>query len=93
MLDRSIHLYTSLSIYLSIYLLYPGKCDVLFKPTKSTSHPFRATGEEAMSYLVGAEAMKMDAFKGEDAGSRTLSLTLTLTLTRTLALEPLPYEP
>jgi hypothetical protein len=43
--------------------------------------------------LVGAEAMKMDAFKGEDAGFRTLSLTLTLTLTRTLALEPLPYEP
>ena len=26
-----------------------GKCDVLFKPTKSTEHPFRPTGESAMS--------------------------------------------
>merc|ERR1712087_903411 len=45
-----------------------GKSDVLFKPTKATAHPFRATGEEAMSYFVGAEAMKNDEFKGEDAG-------------------------
>ena len=26
-----------------------GKCDVLFKPTKSTKNPFRPTGESAMS--------------------------------------------
>ena len=45
-----------------------GKCDVLFKPTKATAHPFRPTGEVAMSYFVGAEAMSMDEFKGEDAG-------------------------
>merc|ERR1719163_2514048 len=45
-----------------------GHCDVLFKPTKATDHPFRPTGEEAMSYFVGAEAMKNDEFKGEDAG-------------------------
>jgi len=45
-----------------------GHGNVLFKPTKATTHPFRATGEEAMSYFVGAEAMKNDAFKGEDAG-------------------------
>merc|ERR1712087_896218 len=45
-----------------------GHGSVLFKPTKATDHPFRATGEEAMSYFVGAEAMKNDAFKGEDAG-------------------------
>jgi len=45
-----------------------GHGNVLFKPTKATDHPFRATGEEAMSYFVGAEAMKNDAFKGEDAG-------------------------
>jgi len=45
-----------------------GHGNVLFKPTKATAHPFRATGEEAMSYFVGAEAMKNDAFKGEDAG-------------------------
>merc|ERR1719486_808891 len=45
-----------------------GKCDVLFKPTKATDHPFRPTGEDAMSYFVGAEAMKNDEFKGEDAG-------------------------
>merc|ERR1711918_184063 len=40
----------------------------LFKPTKATDHPFRPTGEDAMSYFVGAEAMKNDKFKGEDAG-------------------------
>ena len=45
-----------------------GNCDVLFKPTKATKNPFRPTGEEAMSYFVGAEAMKNDKFKGEDAG-------------------------
>merc|ERR1719331_2589919 len=45
-----------------------GKSDVLFKPTKATNNPFRPTGEEAMSYFVGAEAMKNDKFKGEDAG-------------------------
>jgi len=45
-----------------------GHGNVLFKPTKATDHPFRATGEEAMSYFVGAEAMKNDKYKGEDAG-------------------------
>ena len=45
-----------------------GKTDVLFKPTKATKNPFRATGESAMSYFVGAEAMKNDKYKGEDAG-------------------------
>merc|ERR1719161_550065 len=45
-----------------------GHGNVLFKPTKATDHPFRATGEEAMSYFVGAEAMKADDYKGEDAG-------------------------
>jgi len=45
-----------------------GHGNVLFKPTKATDHPFRATGEEAMSYFVGAEAMKNNKFKGEDAG-------------------------
>merc|ERR1719353_2710865 len=45
-----------------------GHGNVLFKPTKATAHPFRATGEEAMSYFVGAEAMKADKYKGEDAG-------------------------
>merc|ERR1719247_216336 len=45
-----------------------GHGNVLFKPTKATDHPFRATGEEAMSYFVGAEAMKADEYKGEDAG-------------------------
>ena len=45
-----------------------GHTDVLFKPTKATDHPFRPTGEEAMSYFVGAEAMGADEFKGEDAG-------------------------
>merc|ERR1719261_2425404 len=45
-----------------------GHTDVLFKPTKATKHPFRPTGEDAMSYFVGSEAMKNDQFKGEDAG-------------------------
>jgi len=45
-----------------------GHGPVLFKPTKATDHPFRATGEEAMSYFVGAQAMKNDEFMGEDAG-------------------------
>merc|ERR1712151_1058665 len=31
-------------------------------------NPFRPTGEEAMSYFVGAEAMGDNRFKGEDAG-------------------------
>merc|ERR1719163_287041 len=45
-----------------------GHGNVLFKPTKATAHPFRATGEEAMSYFVGADAMSADEYKGEDAG-------------------------
>jgi len=45
-----------------------GHHDVLFKPTKATKHPFRPTGEVAMSYFVGADAMDMAEYKGEDAG-------------------------
>ena len=45
-----------------------GHGNVLFKPTKATKNPFRPTGEDAMSYFVGAEAMKNDKFIGEDAG-------------------------
>merc|ERR1719261_2177978 len=45
-----------------------GHTNVLFKPTKATKHPFRPTPEVAMSYFVGADAMDMDEFKGEDAG-------------------------
>jgi len=45
-----------------------GHSKVLFKPTKATENPFRPTGEDAMSYFVGADAMKNDKFKGEDAG-------------------------
>merc|ERR1719215_2534617 len=45
-----------------------GHTDVLFKPTKATKPPFRPTGEEAMSYFVGAEAMNNNKFKGEDGG-------------------------
>ena len=45
-----------------------GHGNVLFKPTKATENPFRATGESAMSYFVGAEAMNDDKYKGEDAG-------------------------
>merc|ERR1719183_832701 len=42
--------------------------NVLFKPTKATDNPFRPTGESAMSYFVGADAMNNEQFKGEDAG-------------------------
>merc|ERR1712003_544394 len=35
-----------------------GKTDVLFKPTKAADVPFRPTPEEAMSYFVGAKAVK-----------------------------------
>merc|ERR1719486_1740553 len=45
-----------------------GHSNVLFKPTKATKNPFRATAESAMSYFVGAEAMKDNKYKGEDAG-------------------------
>merc|ERR1719217_661857 len=45
-----------------------GHTDVLFKPTKATNHPFRPTGEDAMSYFVGAVAMNNDKFYGEDLG-------------------------
>ena len=45
-----------------------GHSNVLFKPTKATNNPFRPTGEDAMSYFVGADAMSNDKFKGEDAG-------------------------
>merc|ERR1712146_1169 len=45
-----------------------GHHNVLFKPTKTTAHPFRPSPEVAMWYFVGAEAMDMDEFKGEDAG-------------------------
>ena len=43
-----------------------GKTNVLFKPTKATDNPFRATGEEAMSYFVGGAAVP-NGYK-EDAG-------------------------
>ena len=43
--------------------------EVLFKPIKATNHPFRVTGEEAMSYFVGAENfINTDKFNGEDVG-------------------------
>jgi len=52
-----------------------GHADVLFKPTKAMAHPFRPTAQDAMSYFVGAGAMKnltddvfYDAFVGEDFG-------------------------
>jgi hypothetical protein len=45
-----------------------GKSDVLFKPTKATKNPFRPDADSAMSYFVGAEAMKNKKFMGEDAG-------------------------
>eukprot|EP00621_Florenciella_sp_RCC1693_P016265 CAMPEP_0182523556 /NCGR_PEP_ID=MMETSP1323-20130603/1142_1 /TAXON_ID=236787 /ORGANISM="Florenciella parvula, Strain RCC1693" /LENGTH=269 /DNA_ID=CAMNT_0024731953 /DNA_START=20 /DNA_END=829 /DNA_ORIENTATION=+ len=46
-----------------------GHHDVLFKPTKATKNPFRPTGEEAMSYFVGADNFPgSDKFKGEDGG-------------------------
>ena len=43
-----------------------GKCNVLFKPTKATSTPFRPTGEMAMSYFVGKDAAE-NGYE-EDAG-------------------------
>ena len=54
----------------------PNPNQVLFKPTKATDHPFRATGESAMSYFVGAEAMNDDEYKGEDAALQPYTLTL-----------------
>ena len=45
-----------------------GHTNVLFKPTKATENPFRPTGEDAMSYFVGADAMSNPKFEGEDAG-------------------------
>merc|ERR1719440_735895 len=45
-----------------------GHGSVLFKPTKATNNPFRATPEVAMSYFVGSKAMEMPEFDGEDAG-------------------------
>ena len=45
-----------------------GKGAVLFKPTKATNNPFRATPESAMSYFVGAKAMENPKYEGEDAG-------------------------
>jgi len=45
-----------------------GHSNVLFKPTKAAEYAFRPTGEDAMSYFVGADAMDNDKFKGEDAG-------------------------
>ena len=45
-----------------------GYSNVLFKPTKAADSPFRPTGEDAMSYFVGADAMDNAKFKGEDAG-------------------------
>merc|ERR1712070_198026 len=42
---------------------------MLFKPTKATKNPFRPTGEDAMSYFVGADNFEgSEKFKGEDAG-------------------------
>lgn len=43
-----------------------GHTNVLFKPTKAADHPFRPTGEEAMSYFVGGAAV--DGGYDEDAG-------------------------
>ena len=43
-----------------------GKTDVLFKPTKATKNPFRATGESAMSYFVGGDVV--DGGYKEDGG-------------------------
>jgi len=44
-----------------------GNTNVLFKPTKATDHPFRPTGEEAMSYFVGGDVVD-NGYVGEDAG-------------------------
>merc|ERR1712070_666652 len=43
-----------------------GHSNVLFKPTKASDHQFRPTGEEAMSYFVGADAVAGGS--QEDAG-------------------------
>jgi len=43
-----------------------GHTNVLFKPTKAAEFAFRPTGEEAMSYFVGADAVK-NGYK-EDGG-------------------------
>ena len=43
-----------------------GKSNVLFKPTKAAEYPFRATGEQAMSYFVGGAAVENGY--DEDAG-------------------------
>jgi len=43
-----------------------GHSNVLFKPTKAAEHQFRPTGEDAMSYFVGASAV--EGGYEEDAG-------------------------
>jgi hypothetical protein len=48
-----------------------GRSQVLFKPTKASENPFRPTGEEALSYFVGGDAIQ--AYKAgtgysEDSG-------------------------
>jgi len=43
-----------------------GHSQVLFKPTKAAEYPFRPTGEEAMSYFVGNNAV--EGGYAEDAG-------------------------
>jgi hypothetical protein len=43
-----------------------GKCNVLFKPTKAASHPFRPAAADAMSYFVGCNAV--DGGYEEDGG-------------------------
>ena len=35
-----------------------GHSNVLFKPTKAAEYAFRPTGEEAMSYFVGCDAVE-----------------------------------
>merc|ERR1719408_359275 len=62
-----------------------GHFDVLFKPTKATKHPFRPTGEAAMSYFVGAKAMDLDQFKGEDAAMAMGSYSFTCATTAYVA--------
>eukprot|EP00928_Gymnodinium_smaydae_P068803 TRINITY_DN5206_c0_g1_i6.p1 TRINITY_DN5206_c0_g1~~TRINITY_DN5206_c0_g1_i6.p1 ORF type:complete len:246 (-),score=39.57 TRINITY_DN5206_c0_g1_i6:230-967(-) len=44
-----------------------GEEDVLFKPTKAKAHPFRETGESALSYFIGYDAVKPNGFT-EDQG-------------------------
>jgi len=43
-----------------------GHSNVLFKPTKAASHPFRPNAAEAMSYFVGCDAV--DSGYEEDGG-------------------------